>query len=352
MEYNQDLDALLNQRTKPISDAVKTIQSFQKGYLKPLKTSLEHLNKACLGGLIPGLIITIGARPSHGKSYTLHQIRNDIMNDNTVKSKMLLYNWEMPWFSLILTQLKKKLNKSYKDLLSMTPNIDEARIINEEISKLKDDRLTTVSKSLKPSDYDYVTRRWIENNKQDSDLLIVATDHIGITVGTDKTKAIYELLEIQNSIKLDYPSKVTFINLGQLNRSIETVWRSSTTNPVGLRVTSEHLFGSDAMMQYSDVILAQVIPDRANLELYTSVNREHYEHLYEHFSDHDGTSDYTRLKGVNRIYYDYVKKRLPEDGEPSLYCSVLSKAKEEFILETSNRERDLTDNFEIDNIEF
>ena len=346
----EKLRSLLENNKNDINNAVKTIDNFQSGKLKPIETSLPHLNSASLGGLIPSLIISIGARPGHGKTYTLHQLKNDILDQNNKNIAMLLYNWEMPWFSLILIQLKKILKKSFKEILQKKPTEDELVHYKGVMDNMRDERLTTISKPLTPDEWDFVTREWIEDNL-DKELLIIGTDHLGITVGDDKTKTIYRLMEIQNSIKLDYPDKVCFLNLFQLKREIEAIWRAKDTNPVGLRVTSEYLFGADAMMQYSDIIFAQVIPEKANMEKYTSVNKERYEHLEEHFEDNPNpTSDYVRLKGLNRIYYDYIKKRLPEDGEPNLYCELLNKEKEEFIKATSEKEKDYKE--EEDDIEF
>ena len=284
-------------------------------------------------------------------TYTLHQIKNDVMKDDKVKSKMLLYNWEMPWFSLILIELKKLLKVSFKEILMNSPTKDQAKIYEEVMENMRDDRMTTISKALTPDQWDLVTRMWIEENL-DQDLLVIGTDHLGITVGDDKTKTIYQFMERQNAIKLDYPNKVAFLNLFQLKREIEAIWRANKVNPSALRVTSEYLFGADAMMQYSDIIFAQVIPDRANLELYTAVHKERYKHLQDHFAeDKNPMSEYIQLKGENRIYFDYIKKRLPEDGEPTLYCEILSKEREEFITATAEKEKDYTQDDE-DDVDF
>lgn len=347
---NEELRGLLTNSKEEINKAVKTIGGFQSGKLKPLKTSMEHLNNACLGGLIPGIIVSICGRPSSGKTHTLHRLKNDILDPSNEKVKMLMYNWEMPWFSLILIQLKKVLKKSFKEILLNKPSESEADLYAEVMSKVRDERMTTVSRALTPSEWDIVTRMYIEDNL-DADLIIIGTDHIGITVGDDKTKALYRLMELQNAIKLQYPDKVCLLNLSQLKREIETLWRAKDTNPSGLRVTSEFLFGADALMHYSDVIMAQVIPERANMDKYTAVNKERYKHLEEHFVD-DGnpTSESVRLKGLNRVYFDYIKKRMPEDGEPTLYCEVLSKEAEEYIEATSKLEKDYVKDDE--NLEF
>ncbi len=346
----EKLRSLLENNKNDINNAVKTIDNFQSGKLKPLKTSFEHLNNASLGGLIPSLIISIGARPSQGKTYTLHQLKNDILSQTNINVGMLLYNWEMPWFSLILIQLKKVLKKPFKEILQNKPTKEELVHYKEVMNSMRDERLTTISKPLTPMEWDFVTREWIEDNL-DKELLIIGTDHLGITVGDNKTQTIYQLMEYQNAIKLDYPDKVCFLNLFQLKREIEAIWRAKDTNPVGLRVTSEYLFGADSMMQTSDIVMAQVIPERANMELYASVNKEKYQHLEEHFQDDPNpTSDYVRLKGNNRIYFEYIKKRLQDDNDSNLYCEVLNKEKEEFIKATSEKEKDYKE--EEDDIEF
>jgi hypothetical protein len=48
-----------------------------------------------------------------------------------------------------------------------------------------------------------------------------------------------------------------------------------------------------------------------------------------------------RLKGRNRIYYDYIKVRLP-DNDPTLYCSIIDPDQEELIDAFSTEEKDYT----------
>lgn len=344
----EELKGLLDNSEKEINKAVRVITKFQKGDLKPLKTSMDHYNNVALGGIIPGLVTSIGARPSHGKTYTLHQLKEDVLTNGGDKTKMLLFNWEMPWFSLILIQLKKFIKKSFKEILLYEPSEEDIEIYKKVLEKFRDKRMTTISKALTPDEWGTVVRMYIEMNI-DMDLLVIGTDHLGIVVGDDKTKTIYKFMEIQNAIKLEYPDKVHFINLFQLKREIEVIWKAGNSNPAGLRVTSDNLFGADAMMQYSDIIFAQVIPERANLDKYTAVHKERYKHLSDHFlEDVNPMSDYVRLNGLNRIYFDYIKKRLPEDGEPNLYCEVLNKEKEEFIKATSEKEKDYVQDDEED----
>lgn len=342
------LKNLLEQTTNGIDRAVKTISNFQKGKIKPIKTSYEHLNKICLGGLLPDLIISILGRPGHGKTYIAHTLRNDILGDKDANIGVLLYNWEMSWFALLLVELKKALNKTFKEILAMTPSEEELNIMRKCADEFRDERLTTIENPLDPEEFDFVTREYIEQNIE-RDQIFVIVDHVGITRGQNKLDAIFGIYEKMSIIKLDYPGKITFIALGQLNREIEKLWRTRDVNPINLRVTSEYIYGADAIQQFSDVIMASMIPYNAGLEKYCSVKRERYPHLETHAVDEDKGEgkEYIRLKGFNRVYHDFLKVRLM-DGEPTLYCEILNKEQEEYVEALADQEYSYDD----DDIEF
>lgn len=346
------LNKLLEQSTEGIDNAVISIHNYQTGKFNPIKTSYEFLNNISLGGLLPGLIISILGRPGQGKSYLVQQLREDILSDRERNIGVLLWNLEMPWFSLLLVQIKKMLKKSFKDILTNKPTEDELSIMKSVADEFRDERLTTITTALTPEEWEYVTREYIENNL-DKEQLFILYDHVGITKGTNKLEAIFELMERANNIKLDYPDKVTFIMLGQLNREIERLFRTRDANPINLRVTSEYIYGSDAVQQYSDIIIASTIPQRFGLDKYCSVNRERYKHLEEHIVDEDKGSpkDYVRLKGNNRIYYDVLKTRLNDDM-PTLYCQILNPEQEEFDSAIFAYEKDYTERGQQDELIF
>lgn len=338
------LDDLLVKNNKDFNEAVKTLNGFQKGEINPIATSYDFLNEICLGGLLPNLIIAILGRPSHGKTYFASQIKQDILANKEKDIGVLYYNWEMPAFALLLTQLKKKLQKPFKEILYNLPSPNELLLMKEVADEFRDERLTTIQRALTPTEFDYVTRKYIQDNI-DKEQLFVIVDHVGITKGANKQQAIYELLEIMNGIKLDFPGKITFIILGQLNREIEKLWRTRDINPINLRITSEYIFGADALQQYADVIVASMIPSRAGLDDgYCTINKERNPHLEQHIitADLGSNKEYVRLKGSNRVYFDILKKRL-DDGSPSLYCEILSQEQEEIISAYAYAEEDVTE---------
>lgn len=342
---NQErLNNLLLHTNKGINGAVRAIYDLQEGNIKPTKVSLEFLNELCLGnGILPNLIISFLARPGQGKTYIAQTIRKDLLDDPTRDIGILYFNWEMPWFSILLIELKKRLKKSFKDILGNKPTDAEIAEMTSVADELRDKRFTSVDIALDPEEFEYVARKYIEENI-DREQLYIFIDHIGIGKGKNKLEIMFLIMEICNRLKLDYPNKLTFFPLSQLNREIERLWRTKDVNPINLRVTSEYIYGADAIMQYSDIVVASVIPQKAGLEKYCTVNRERYEHLEDHITDEDLNSpkDYVRLKGLNRVYYDVLKKRL-DDDTPTLYCEVLDPEKEEMIQAFAIREKDSTE---------
>lgn len=308
--------------TKEINKAVRELYAFQQGKRKPIKTSYEHLNNICHGGIFPGTILTICARSGHGKSYTANTIKEDILRDKS-NANVLLFNWEMTIFNLMLVEIRKRTGLTYQEILNLKePTEEQTQTIKEVADSFRNERLTIEDKSLTPKEYDEYTRHYLSNN---DGVVVIITDHIGITKGSDKRIAIDELLEVQNQIKLDYSDRVSFINLAQLNREVDSTFRSTETNPLNLRLSPSYIRSSDSLMLYSDVILGQVIPEKFNMATYTAINTENerlYGHLEPHLSDKTHKTRYTLLRSENRIYYDYIKTRF-EDGQPTLYCALL-----------------------------
>lgn len=333
------LDELLNKSNKGIDDAVKELHKLQHGFVKPIKTSLEFLNELTFGGLQKNMIIALSGRPSHSKTFTAHRLRRDIMTNS--QASLLYFNWEMSWFNLLILEVKKILKKPLQYILNNPPTEEEIVQMKKVADEFRDSRFTSVDKALTPDEFYYVTEQWILQNIE-KDHLVIMIDHIGITKGSNKTDAIYQVVEYCNELKLKYPNKLTFVILSQLNREIEKLWRTRDTNPVNLRVTSEYLFAADSIFQGCDLVIAMVIPQRAGLDKYCAINIEKNEHLREHVcEDESSDKEYVRLKGLNRVYYDVIKKRL-DDNSPSLYCEIMDPEAEEIQKAFEHYEKDHT----------
>lgn len=336
------IDRLLKQSSKGINNTVKTLLSYQNKEIVPIQSGIPHLDNIGLGGMYPDTVIFIAARAAQGKSYTANLIRTNILKDKERDIGVLLWNLEMPFFTLLMVELKKVLKKSLKSILSQPPTESELPIYKQVADEFRDDRLTKIDETVTPEEFYLITKEYIERNKHKKQLFIIL-DHIGIIKGSNKTESIAETMEYINMLKLEYPGLLTFIVLGQLNRDIEARWRNKDSNPFTLFPDSSSVFGSDSAMFFSDILMVQVIPQVVNMDKYGIVNRDRNKHLEEHIVEEDVNSpkEYVRLKGTNRVYFHFLKVRL-QDGEPTIYCQVLDPEQEEFNNAVYQYEKDHT----------
>ena len=337
------IQSLLTQSVQGINNTVKFLTSLQKKEITPISSGLPHLDLIGLGGMFPDTTIGIVARPGNGKSYTGNSIRTSILKNPDDNLGVLLYNLEMPFFTLLMVELKKVLHKSLKDIISKPPAESEIPLYKQVADEFRDDRLTKIDETMSPEDFYKVTKAYIEANRHRKQLFVII-DHIGIIKGVNKTESIHQTMEYINILKMEYPGLLTFIVLGQLNREIEHRWRNKETNPMTLFPDSSSVFGSDSILFFCDIVMAQVIPQVMGMERYGVINRERNKHLEDHIldEDKDGIKEYVRLKGNNRIYYHFLKVRLL-DGEPTVYAAILDPEQEEFDQATKQYEKDYTE---------
>lgn len=336
MQLKEDIDNLfIGKRNSEIRKAHEEIVAIQRKEKAIIKTGLNYVDDFLPNGLRNKMIFG-GSRPSMGKTYNSEQVIDNLLNKqiNTEEIEILRLNWEMQTSSLFLRELKKALNKKMKDILETPYTKNEQDIVKKTVAKLDDNRVINFSRIVEGESLRYLLEKFCTANPHKIKILIV--DHLHIL--QDK-KRIDTFLGICNEIKLIYPN-FSMIGYFQLNRDLESVWRGSkgiNPNPKNFRPHPGHIYNTDSLQQYADLIYTMIIPQVANLELYASVYRERYGHLSDHFEDNDDTS-WVRLKSFNRIYYEIIKVRLVDDfNDPKLFCELLDKSlKEKNIVEKNS----------------
>lgn len=327
----EEIIKALSEPNKEVLDAHNEILAIQKGDRVLPKTNIEHLDHFLIGGLNNSMVF-VGARPSQGKTYFCDQIINNLLNKdiNPMNLSVLRINLEMVTKSLLLRDLKKALHKKMRDILSSPYNKEEQKTVTKVINKHRDKRLTNWSYMLDEEGFEILLREYIKKEKKEKgeDVQIICLlDHVHIY----PTKTIIDnILGVCNKIKMEN-SSVSFVIFFQLNRVLEDIWRGgkdSKPNPKNFRPNSSHIYNTDTLMQFADLILTLVIPEVVGLDEYVAVARSYYEYLDDHFVDYDDNV-YVRLKGRNRIYYDYIKTRMLDDfDDPKLFCAVLDEERE------------------------
>lgn len=369
---HQEIDLILNKRNDEIVEAHKEIVALQKGNGHLILTGQKHLDYFLIGGLNNKMVF-IGSRPSMGKTYhcesTMDNLLDEKINPNQNIS-ILRMNLEMQTKSLLLRDLKKSLGKKMIDIISTPYTEEEKKKVTQVVNKHRDKRIINFSRLVEGEDLRYLLKKFcstidekdadinqpfleIWNNLADEDKLlqpyvpqvvtqkIVLVDHLHIY---QTKKQIDDVLSIFNEMKMQ-DSNLSFVIYFQFNRSLEEVWRDTKekkANPKTFLPNSGHIYNTDSLMQYADLVMGMVVPQVVDLEEFVSVYKERNEHLSEHFLD-DSSPDNTtvRLKGRNRIFYNYIKIRLVDDFEDArLYCDVLNpefeKTSNKMYQETKN----------------
>lgn len=323
-----EINALLDKKNNEALEAHSEIVSIQKGEGNILKTGQDHLDYFLIGGLSNKMVF-IGSRPAQGKTYNCESLIRNLLDPvvNPDKSiKILRLNLEMQTRSLLLRDLRKSLGKKMRDILSNEYTMDERVVVNSVVKRLNDERVINFSHALEGEDFRYLLQKFCDDNPDKEKVVLI--DHLHIY---SSKKVIDEILTICNEMKMAYKN-LSFVIYFQLNRDLEKVWRGEGDkkgNPANFLPHSGHIYETDKLMFYSDLIMGIVIPQVVGLEEYASVYKDRNQHLKEHFSEDLPGNVTVRLKGRNRVYYNYIKVRLMDDWEdPTLYCSIINDSVE------------------------
>lgn len=352
---NTEIDNIINRNNSEILEAHNEIVDLQKGTGHIIKTGQPHLDYFLVGGLNNKMVF-LGSRPSMGKTYhcesTMDNLLDERINPNQNIS-ILRMNLEMQTRALLLRDLKKSLNKKMIDIISSPYTEEEKKKVKEVVKKHSDKRIINISKLLEGEQLKYLltsycnkideedklknehgTKLWEEEGNKGEYIPIVTQkiillDHLHIY----QTKAqIDSVLSIFNDMKMQ-DKNLSFIIYFQFNRSLEDVWRDSKdkkANPKNFLPNSSHIYNTDSLMQYADIVMGMVVPQVVDLEEFASVYKDRNGHLREHFLADSADNVTVRLKGRNRIFYNYIKIRLVDDFEdPRLYCDILNKSIED-----------------------
>ena len=331
---NKYLEIFQN-KGKEADEAFAEILALQNGETEPIFTGQNWLDVNLVGGLNNKIIFAL-SRPSMGKTHNSASIQNYIL-EHYEDVRVLRMNLEMPTQSLLLRELKNSSGKKMKDIVSKPFTEEELNKAKETLSKFKDSRVTDFSKPVVGEEYRQLLRAFYLHTAEEEKTLkrklkkIVIVDHIHVL--PSKTE-IDEFIEICNEVKM-VDKNISFIIYGQLNRTIEDTWREAKEKKgfqVNMLPSSKYIYMSDKLQQYADIVVAFTIPQVVDLEEFASVNKSRNQHLKEHFIDDGKDSEYAKLKGLNRIYYNFIKIRMNDDfDEPRLFCELLDPERESVV---------------------
>ena len=327
------LDALIKKygiRSKSdiMQEALKYIKDRMDGRIKSLKTPWPGLNKAGIGGLEWGSMMTIGARPGAGKTMFVSHILRDIKDHNPdQKFNILEFQFEMGVKQSGSRDLAAEVAMDYSTILSADKPLDihsyaqlekvvewYKKQYDLDCKKLSAQGVQRIAVTVPCSTEEMRELILQFYDAWGNNPMIVTIDHSWLIKkeksDKDKFDVLYNVTEMLMQLKNQIP--VVILMLTQLNRSIEDAGRKNP-GTVGNYPTSSDIFGGDALMQGSDMVIVLSKPFRLDIMSYGP-------------KAYDSTNE-------NLIFVHLIKVRNGSDKVKMLFFKMLGE-KQKFV-ETS-----------------
>lgn len=262
---------------KSIKDALDEVSSYIKdrmeGKVTSLHTGYKKLNSAMIDGVEWGSVLTIGGRPSVGKSTVSDCIIDGAFDNNLVNGEpdfdLLDFNWELASRVILIRRLSAKVKKSYKYILSAegkpitwSEYQDMCDILHNKYGRLP---ITYCEEPLTVKEFGKTVRDFCNSKKGRK--VVVRVDHTLLTRMTanegGQVQMLLNLLMEINSIKKEYP--VVFILLTQMNREFEERQDDGTDKAYPRQ---GDVYGGDAAAMFSETIILLNKPSKYGIKQY------------------------------------------------------------------------------------
>lgn len=258
-----------------LTEGLKYIDDRRKGAIKSIKTPWVGFNKAGVNGLEWGSMLTIGARPGAGKTLIVSQILRESFSLNSdQKFNILEFQFEMGAnqtaarefaaqtaldYNIVLSTEKELDDYSYQRMLEYAEEERQAEL-NGHIRKQINSPLTH---------QDIRTAVHLAYNQYGGKPMIITIDHSWLIKKSadekEKISTLYNTVEMLMRLKNELPIIVLMVT--QLNRTIEDSARK-TPGTIANYPTSSDIFGGDALMQGSDMVMVLNRPAKNDIGVY------------------------------------------------------------------------------------
>jgi len=258
-----------------LREGLRYIDDRRKGRIKSFKTPWLGLNSAGIGGLEWGSMLTIGARPGSGKTLVVNQIIREARKNNPTQDFSILdFQFEMGGKQSASRAFAAETALDYNVVLSTHKDLDDYSFKMMEDYVLDCEALENVgiqreviSDALTHADIKKAIEFYY--NDMGGKPMLVTIDHSWLIKRLpneqEKITTLYNTVEMLMQLKNQLP--IIIVMITQLNRGMEEYTRR-TPGTLANFPTSSDIFGGDALMQGSDMVIALSRPSTLNIRLY------------------------------------------------------------------------------------
>lgn len=307
-----------------LDESLDYIEKRRTGLITSFKTPWIGLNNAGINGLEWGSILTVAARPGSGKTMITSQIlREAFVRNPGLKANILEFQFEMGAKQYGSRAFAAEMALDYNVVLSSHRELDEYsmsmlkqhRAQCEKMFNMGLNRLFLGKPMNSEAMYNAIHHYHRELGSPDTPL-IVTIDHSWLVKKADgekeKIQTLYNTVEMLMKIKNELP--VLIIMLSQLNRNLDEATRK-LPGTIANYPTSNDIFGGDALMQGSDMLVVLNRPGKNDVRCYGPQKfRAESEHIFMHLLKRRNSSD-----DENILFFkaEFNRQRMIEIAPPT-----------------------------------
>lgn len=247
------------------------IEDRAAGKITSCRTGYKKLDDSNLDGIEYGSTVTLGGRPSSGKTVVSSCILKGILNNNPLEDLAILdFNWEMASKALLIRDLSADTELTYKEILSAgnTLSKTELGLIHKYLNKYKTLPIYFEEEPKTSKEFaNAVRKKRDELDKIGKKKLIVRIDHTILAKRMEseagQVEMLHNLLFQSNIVKKE--SEIIFIFLTQMNRLFEDRQEDGTDKAFPKQ---SDVFGGDATSMFSEIMLLLNRPSKYGITYY------------------------------------------------------------------------------------
>lgn len=243
------------------------------GKIKSVRTPWSCFNDATLDGLEWGSVLVLAARPGSGKTLVANKITRMAHPLNPDQDFVCLdFQFDMSDKSTALRDFAAGMQMSYKDLANVGFKMNEYHLNNLQklVEQSRNSHVFQISTPMTVNKMRATILQFMEKHKKP---VIITIDHSMLIQAApgdhNDFGKLFELGLMINELKRASPVPVIFIVLTQMNRSIQDRNNNSAANgDVCNYPISSDVYGGDALLMTTDVLIAINRPSTLNLTQY------------------------------------------------------------------------------------
>jgi len=245
-------------------ETLNYIKDRKDGKITSLKTGYGKLDRCMIDGIEWGSTITIGGRPSVGKSAFSDCLIDGCLQNNK-DFEILDFNWELSARVIMLRRLSASMKRTYKNIISADGKLSDLDISNiETILQQKSSLpITYAEEPLSVKEFGETVRNFIARSKYGK--VLVRIDHTLLAKQTQSSQVqmLLDLMMEANSIKKN--GNVIFMFLTQMNREFEDRQVDGTDQSFPRQ---SDVYGGDAAAMFSETIILLNKPSKYGVRMY------------------------------------------------------------------------------------